>query len=1693
MNDSGVLADNNLVLNGDFKEALTGWTKGHPSHDVRVRSDEYQGERISYLSALDGGSASQALITPKTGSDQARYVLTFLCENQYRKPGRLIIRLDTQNLEREFELEPGPARDEQQDNLRLMRGEPLAFVPKAYEFELNMPINEQEPLTVSVFSPLVESGDLLAGINITRINIRLELAPARLQTLLLDEQRLPVGRPLPLCLGATQEKRHTFGVELAPDDIWQGTEAALHSDDNPQEAIVAFPVWGDDHPLDDVWWLDCPVIGDQQSYEFTMRVENQYTAEPVQLNVSLGHHRVMFSQVQEAAYYPVLELGQSVRVGVQVASFYTGNELPGRTVSWSAVGQAAETQVVTDAQGWAFFDYQPTAAGDFAVRASVESLYFESGVFIQDLAVRVLATDPWKEIMAVVEGVATPWEDRIGYPNRGSDYVLQLKLPATSALLDTELSLYWSGVSHEQLGVDVSPALETPVNVANDSPSWTLTSEDRRDGQFELSLHCSKLLQRSPEKRMSLARNRVRIGEVREADKFPVVDENERVLLRIQVLHLLTSGDGDPVQNALVDWVTPEGTVNALTGSGGWASLQYQPTSDGNKDITARVRAHADAQADEHVFTVIAHATSPWKNEVRILLDEVEVDRVVLGMLCRRGESHVLKVVPVVNSTLLNENVTLSWRDTAPDIGLTVSDLGVARPLPAAGLQWTLASASATSRSGLFELKLGTPKLSVDRELSGRLFAADLSEELSVQLDEVVAAPLDNAFHPCLGATHGFNVLPNPLSPLVGLDMHLTWTGTPAEQLGAVVTPAPGTAVPVGDGGARWTLDFTASDAPGQFALAVSLPQLALGLGAHPMRLGHNKVQINAYREPAVDAVPGKEPVWLWVQVFSLYTRGPVAQVPVTWDGATSVDTDADGWSGFAFSPAAAGQQTVQALVTSLFDGHQEHKSLTVTALASDPWDDVKISFESMDEHPWGRKTFFPRRKGRHWFRISASEDNPLFGQEITLGLTGSGPAALGGISFDPSLGVPRSFAEMVGRDCTLLAGDLKDGSFALRLAATRLASLSPANAMSLGEGAQVYRLVVSASAQQTLDWGEELFEQVSVVSSISGRPMAGVEVTWRNADLGTVTGLTDFYGVSKIRFTPKTPGLSAVSVSAGDEFIALPFTLQEPRDIQALTSPKPNGHLGERMSAIVNVVSARTGEPLPDVEVTWEYPDRILAPTKTDAEGNARVEFRMPGIRTGVLQATVTGGYGGWVMETLVFTLIPNASLTGPVDSISSLTWLQEFKPHLNNACVRWLDLALSPVAGQPCTLTLDYEYSWLIGDRDAFLVLDYVPGAEAQGLKFDPPLGQAIQMAEGTASLSWTIRVEQASDSEFMLQFAIPAMPELLKSPKVKGRVVDEWPSIESLTHPNTPVKVGNDTTATIRVVNASGGSPLQGVEVQWSLGGQVLPSTVTDSEGFSRCVFTSLVLGDLSLTASIFTGDTASVKVTFIPYELKDFILSSAVVVSGEKVDASVRAVDRSGVGLANTDISWSYQGQELETSRTDSQGLASFQHSITDTPDQGWLVFNVEARASYLSRNSTGVITAPFADNDFAKNAQIKWKQQDLPPLTGTGTLAAGAFTQLAVQFNLSMIGREFAVVCTHPEIIPSPQNHVLRKLVSSVNMVWDIWVPATVAAGTQFAVFVYSPDFKHCNGFTAVVTQTESDVAASDEVDSSSVT
>ncbi|MCU1751294.1 hypothetical protein [Pseudomonas sp. 6D_7.1_Bac1] len=1409
MSEPIIQADASLVRNSDFREGFSFWNRGptNPNWVGRIK-ESYQGEDIYCLTAGNLASVSQIVDAPKDLRANARYILSFLCESWHDKDGRLEVCIEGSSEPAQVITLPAGSRlNSQVDKERHADQQPMLFNPEQYEVELTLPLKQNDKVRVSVFSPASRDDEYGKVIRITRIEIRLHLEPLVLQQLTLDDQTLPPARTLYLCLGAVGSLNHRLGFVPAPDNAWRDTAASLNIENNPQDgSIVATPMWGLDHPLDGFWEFYCPLIDGDGPFEFWFYLLNKYTADAYRINASLGHHRLVFREVLEAAFYPVVEYAQSVRLGVQVASYYTGQALNGRTVNWGVKGQRQAISVLTDDEGWAYFDYAPSRAGDFVIEAWVASLYYASGVFTQGFEVRVLATDPWKEVKAVIDGKETPWDEKTGYPNRGTQYPVTLKLPANSPLLGTELWLLWDGDTPAELGVTVNPPLEEPVPVSVVELSWRLTCEDRIDGRFYLQLGCSKLLRPSSKKLMSLARNNVEIGEVREANKFPVVDENESVLLMVQVTHVVTSGPGDPVVNALVDWVGPNGTVSTVTGDGGWASVLDTPRTAGGYTITAKVRAHVDMQPVERAFAVTALATSPWKDTVLFHLDGEPVDLVVVGIACRRGKPHTFRVTPTAGSPVKDKPMTLTWRDGEPGLGLTI---GAPTATPAGGWEWRLSSGISASRSGLFELKLTSDVVSGARELSGRLLSENLADEGRLVLDQVSATVGDQTLFPCLGAVHRYKLLPNALSPLIGLDLKLAWSGTPAGELGATVTPALPLPQPINAGGAAWALDFTASQKTGQFSLALELPQLKLTSTANVMQLAHNKVRIETLREAAVDPVVGQDRAWQWARVISSFTRQPVVQVPVKWTavGASAdVDTDANGWSGYGLAPTTARRHDVEALVFSPYDDYQDKRAMTVNALASDPWRGLVVQFDGKSSQVWGAKTYFPRRKGEHSIELSVPEGSPLLNQKVMLGLTGTGPTVLG-LTFSPALGVPQLLTRD-GLSYTLKGGDLKDGSFALRLAASRLSNLSPANALSLGSGGQILKIIVSHRVHQTLDWGQALYEQVTVVSAISGKPMAGWTVTWRSPDLGVVTTVTDFYGVARIHFMPKNPGAAELTATVGDELhsdtLSLTFTMNEPRKISEIyegDNDKWPVEWESQVHALAKVVSSRTGLPLEGVEVMWEYAGRAMSPSLTDADGIARLTFVLTAEGHGVLSAAVKGGVGGWDTAQLVY--------GGVVPVIESLTAAGPTEIVLGGE-TRAKARVVSRADGQPLVgVTVFWNISGLslpvtITDQNGNSWITFTP----------------VELGENRL----TATAGLGSNQSLTYHVFDPA----------------NTPMIERITNRSLQNVVGSEAHIEVRIVSQETGLPLAGELVSWGYLGMGLTPARTNADGVAEVRF-------------------------------------------------------------------------------------------------------------------------------------------------------------------------------------------------------------------------------------------------------------
>lgn len=1251
MPEAIIHARENLVNDGEFLQGLKLWQK---QGRVDKESEPYQGKDQSFLAARNEGKAWQDITLPKSSADDTRYVLSFLWETRHTQPGLLSVHKNGVRVEH-FELPPGNARDREQDQIRLNAGLPLDLKPNLFREPLMSSFVAGDVLRIEISSPK-NAPSSREKVCITCIDLQLELDEPKVQSIILDEHARTAGAPLYLCLGSEILGGHRVRFCLADDSPWLGTQAALAIANNPMGAVTAEPRWETNQPLTDEWLINCPLLDDAQDYAFTLNLINQYTAEPYAMQVSLGHHRLVCQETREAAYYPLL--GESVSLGVKVVSPYTGQGVGGRTVNWSIAGDVIGA-CITDQQGWAYIDYSPTSehVGDVVIQASVASPYDVDGVAREDFAVKVLAESPWLHLVIFENGVITEWPED-GYPNRGSAHIIDVSIPRDNPLQDLPISLHWSGDPADDLGIAVEPALGEWQEPAA-GLRWSLAAQDKVDGQFGLFLVCSRLLKPSPIKRMFLARNKVEIGEVREADRSPVLDENESALLRLQVIHHTDSGEKNGVIGAQVEWSMPGGkTVHTTSGCDGWAGAWCKPLEVGETIVDVSVRAHSQAPSVPWSFKVNAIATSPWNSRVRILLDGVEVERNTLGLLCHRGQKHELEILPLTEDWR-DRNVSLHWRGDDPRIGLHIPELDVARPITGQGLRWTL-DATESDVSSLFQLRLHIDGNEADRELTGRLFWQEPSREMSLMLDQIHAALDTQAFYPCLAAAHDFKVLPQALSPLTGLDIALIWSGTAAEELDAQVFPALDSTQKLTDGGFVWSLDFSRSARPGKFQLTVSLPQLALSSEGKPMDLAHNKLRIAQWHETTVTPVVGGESLCLWARVISAFSGLGVGQVPVQWKGsAEQVEpTDEEGWSAYAYAPAAAGEQAIIAAIFSPYNASSEQRSMKVRGLASDPWKGLTISVDRGEPQAFGEKVLFARRSLDYRIEVNADEGSQLFERNLSLGIADRGPSAFGIRGLDSVLGVPKPFSDS-GLVYEFSVGDENNGSFGFYCAAEDLASLSPIHAVSVGEGSQMMTIAERSRVLRTLFWGDTVSEQITLVSIDGNKPMRGTTVVWSHPDFGERVTTTDYYGVARIAFVPTSPGAWSLTARAGDglysESLSLPFFLHEPRVITELVSDDPSGYPGQNVSARAYVVSAITGNPLASVEVSWEFPGVDIAPTTTDSEGIASVMFRLSDPQSCVLYAAVPGGRAGWDVRSMQFTLKAHERLMTDISGTGS------------------------------------------------------------------------------------------------------------------------------------------------------------------------------------------------------------------------------------------------------------------------------------------------------------------------------------------------------------------------------------------------------------------------------------------------------
>ncbi|MHC8363565.1 hypothetical protein ACYZUA_25460 [Pseudomonas sp. LS2P72] len=1049
MNQKSVRKGESLIVNGSFdkEDWIEGWQKGAPPHDAAsLEEPDYDGGRIYVARLVVQATLEQRFPLPVLRSEGVTHVLSFLFQSSLKDGFFRIARDGKWGDDIDLPVGGVVASDDPPYEI-LPVDDPLDFNPAYREYVVDLQPNDRNESLAVLFGFPNELEP--AGMSFTRVRFGILLEPLQLLHVQVDEQTHAEGAVY-VCRGAEGIRAHTLMFQEVVGGAWQGSEVALSMADENEDLdpnVVMTPALDTLQVLENPWSFTIWNTASVRVLE--LLIVSRWDAEPYPLKLSIGDHRVALADPKNGDFDPIVNK-QSVRLTGTVKSFYTNAPLADRRVVWLLEGESKVTH--TDSSGGVGVEYSPAVAGLQQVNMAIDSLYYTSGVLCETLEVKVLAADPFDSAQVTFEGgTQSSWGSRAGYPHRGGLFTVRVSASPGSELPDYPLKLIWQGESAESLGVTVTPPLNTPVDWQSGEVVWTLDcTHATKDGEFELLLAAERLQDMSSSNRMSLGLNRYIVGDTRQANRSPVIDQVERVQVLLQLVEPETR---EGVENVEVEWQTPGGSVTTLTGQEGWTELSYQPTADGPQDLVATIQVRGEeGETLEETFPFTAWATNPWKTEVEWTIDNPLVPA-ALGFVCWRGETVTLTLKPKPGSQLLDKDVMLDWRDVDPGLGLTFDrPIGVRERLTAAGLQWRITGGA--TKSGRFELKLSTEDIQ-DWELSGRLISRNLADEGRVSLDTTPVLSAVSSY-PCLGAKHAFSFLPNPLGPLSGLSMVLDWTGMPAEQLNVIVEPAVGTGVEIVSGGARWSLDCRNSQHAGDFSLQLTLPQLAMSSTWMAMSLGHNRLEIIGQREATIRPVLAEnQSARVWVQVGSFYTKAPVANIPVSWKGeddaqALIVPTRGDGWSSYAYQPKAAGLVEVKAELNSPYTGQSPSTSLMVDGLQISPWLGVVFYRDLESGQKLGEKTAFPRRANDYSYSIaSTTADNPIMGIPVRLGWAGTLPNDLS-VTVAPVLGDKRPMG-MSGLKWDVKCGDRKDGSFRWFAEAANLLELSPRQPFSLG------------------------------------------------------------------------------------------------------------------------------------------------------------------------------------------------------------------------------------------------------------------------------------------------------------------------------------------------------------------------------------------------------------------------------------------------------------------------------------------------------------------------------------------------------------------------------------------------------------------------------------------------------------------
>ncbi|MBT9268324.1 hypothetical protein KKQ10_25930 [Pseudomonas sp. MG-9] len=988
MNEHVIYASHNFIVNGDFANQLDGWII---SDEQKVTRQEgvWEGKTIGFMSAVNTGTGEQTIALaplPRPTAGRAVYELRFFYEAVQGAEGTLKI---NPSLGGEVELRLVPSREA--DAEQTLKPDQLLLDLNLVEYPYTLALAPDETsVKFTIISPDNGGPGRPGAVRATFVSVELWLEPLRLDSVIIDGEPQSPEEKLHLCFGAS----HALALQLASDSLWSGTNAGLLVNDgvvDPERILSANPSFGQEHSVDVPWEIFCADIFEDKEIERSLAIRSEYTAQTYPLNAVCGHFQLDVIPLQEADWYPVIDLDESVELRVRVVSHYTQTPLANREVTWTLKGPTPADDVVllrqfSDENGEAGLTWIPDTAGDWLIDASVDSHYKKEDARYA-FAVRALKEDPWLSAKFALDGSPREWAwgHETGYPCRGATHEVTLAFAEGHALAETELALHWDrNDTPGDLGMTFTPDLDDLNPVEGRGHKWEVVCGNQGDSLFGLSVSCSKLLRHSPLQELVLAHNWLVIGEVKPPSRFPSVGGAD-LRLEVQILSQVFGMGG--VSGIEVQWRVGSGPEETLlTGDDGWCVYLFSPSEEGNFTVTARVASPHDEQYHEHVFEITVLAEDPWSRLVTVTLNGLREERV--GLLCFRNTAPVDLLIMPGDDTLLDEDIYLALTNEENlDLKFHIEPSpSTPRKLTRSGLTWKVSSTSAISAS--FQLHVCHDELA-PYELQGRLLSPTLEGEGELEFDE---KPIEGIItHPCLGGTHTLKFNPRFGSLLIGLDIVAKWVDESNRDLNVKLVPDHAVALP--SGGLEWMLDARDSAEGGTLALALELSQPGYTFPALPMVLAHNRMEITDLRGLTFDPIVGQT-FFLEVKSQSYYTQRSVPGLEVSFahEGtSTLIPTSENGWARCAITATRPGDQPVRAELTSPYDGPVGPSfTFDVKVLAAaEASDSSTVSPSTPLTHEGGEVSDEQKSvlSGLEIEKVRESSCDPVVGESVRLGL----------------------------------------------------------------------------------------------------------------------------------------------------------------------------------------------------------------------------------------------------------------------------------------------------------------------------------------------------------------------------------------------------------------------------------------------------------------------------------------------------------------------------------------------------------------------------------------------------------------------------------------------------------------------------------------------------------------------------------